>query len=176
MRYVHFLLLTCIAWLAPTPVAAQSVARLSVDYFLSHHQLALTPGDRQSLDGVGGRIMWPLAALPGAWYHPLLARTSIGAYVVRAGEGSEHRGVWDYGAQTDVRLTRGLFAGWVDPVVSLGIGAIRREVPEMRLISTPYVVLPDGWSAGDTPAAWRIPSLEATLPPRTEHSLPPSPV
>ena len=41
----------------------------------------------------------------------------------------------------------------------------------MRLISTPYVMLPDGWLAGYIPAVWQIPSLEATVPPRTERRL-----
>jgi hypothetical protein len=169
MRYLGYTILACIAWLVPTQADAQ--ARASLDYFVSHQQLAVAPGDRQNLDGVGGRIMWPLALLPGGAYHPLLSRTSLGVYVLRAGEGDEHKGVWDYGAQTDVRLARGLFAGWVAPVVSVAVGTIRQEVPGMQLISTPYVVLPEGWMAGDTPPVLRIPSLEATLPPRTERRL-----
>lgn len=141
MQYLCYMVLACVAWLLPMQTDAQT--RPSLDYFVSHQQLALTPGDRQTMEGVGGRIMWPLAGLPGGAYHPLLARTFMGVYVLRASEGSESRRVWDYGAQADVQLTRGLFAGWIDPVVSLGVGTIRHEVPGMRLISTPYIVLPD---------------------------------
>lgn len=181
MRYVRCAILACVATLGIVPARADAqalgtphldrvVARPSLDYFVSRQHLAPTSGSRQDLEGVGGRIMWPLAALAGDWYHPVLSRTSVGAYVAHTGEASRQRGVWDYGAQADVRLTNGLLAGWFDPVLSLGVGSIHREVPGMRLVSAPYVLLPEGWSAGD-PLMGSIPSLETTLPPRTERVL-----
>ena len=119
MRPSRLLLALALLLAAPGSLFGQVGARTpELDYFLSRYD-----ADGQA---VGARLMWELAPL---------SRTSLGGYLVHSPDEEGWTGSWRYGAQADVRVTRVPVAGRVDPIVSLGVGAIRalddRE-PEAR--------------------------------------------
>lgn len=115
----------------------------SVEYFVARNRLALG-GGRTDLDGVGGRILWSLARRDAP---PLVSRMALGGYVVHSPEDSEDVEMWHYGVQTDLRLPELRLAPRVDPLLSLGVGAVRvREEPGSTRLAPPLPVDVPGWS------------------------------
>lgn len=114
----------------PAPAAAQGApdvprveARPSFEYFVARNRLE-RGGGASELDGVGGRVLWPLAATD-----PLLSRLAVGGYLVHSARAGDDPDMWHYGVQADVRLARSPLAGRVDPLLSLGVGAVRVKEP-----------------------------------------------
>lgn len=97
--------------------------RPSFEYFVARSRLE-QGGVASRLDGVGGRVLWPLPA--GG---PLLSRMAVGGYLTHAEEDGREPDMWHYGVQADLRLARSPLAGRVDPLLSLGVGAVRVEEP-----------------------------------------------
>lgn len=163
MRHSLFaaLSLSALAALTPAHAGAQSdlplstpraEGRVSLDYFLSRNRLAREAGHTE-LDGIGGRVMWPLAALHGRG-STLLDRLSLGGYVVHTPEDGDDTQMLHYGAQADFRVAGSPLAGRVDPLLSLGVGAVRVEEPEP---AHPYVMAPEALHAA--PEVRTSPSL-----------------
>lgn len=125
-------------------------AARSVDLFLTQHRLTLDDGERWDASGAGGRVLWSLAPLARSAGFPLLDRVAAGGYLVHSLGSVERREVWHYGVQTDVRLVP-VPVGRVDPIVSLGIGAVRAEAPIRPVLPAPersVVLEGDGPRAG----------------------------
>ncbi|HEX8272997.1 MAG TPA: hypothetical protein VF615_10195 [Longimicrobiaceae bacterium] len=104
-------------------VPPRAEPRPSFEYFVARSRLE-QGGVSSRLDGVGGRVLWPLPA--GG---PLLSRMSVGGYLTHAEEDGREPDLWHYGVQADMRLARAPLAGRVDPLLSLGVGAVRVEEP-----------------------------------------------
>ncbi len=101
----------------------------SVEYFVACSRMALG-GGRTDLDGVGGRILWPL-----------VSRMALGGYVVHTPEDSEDVEMWHYGVQADLRLPGPGLVPRVDPLLSLGVGAVRVEEEPGRTPTAPPLLL-----------------------------------
>ncbi|HEV2132005.1 MAG TPA: hypothetical protein VGR27_12915 [Longimicrobiaceae bacterium] len=110
-------------------------AARSVDLFLSQHRLTLD-GERWDASGAGGRVLWSLAPLARSTGLSLLDRAAAGGYLVHSLGSIERREVWHYGVQADVRVAP-IPLGRVDPIVSLGIGAVRAEAPIRPVLLAP---------------------------------------
>ncbi|HEX2190775.1 MAG TPA: hypothetical protein VHG51_17840 [Longimicrobiaceae bacterium] len=130
MRCLVVTLLIAAPALLPAPAGAQAPPELprletrpSFEYFVARNRLD-RGGAASELDGVGGRVLWPLAAMD-----PLLSRVAVGGYLVHSARDGEDPDMWHYGVQADLRLSRSAFAGRVDPLVSLGVGAVRVKEP-----------------------------------------------
>jgi len=83
-------------------------------------------GERMRLDGIGARVLQPLAApVGGAADRPaFLDRVALGGFVTYAPDGDRGLTAWHYGAQTDVSLlSRPVASVRVEPLFSLGVGA-----------------------------------------------------
>ncbi len=78
---------------------------------------------------------------------------AVGGYLTHAEEAGAEPDMWHYGVQADLRLTRSPLLGRLDPLLSLGVGAVRVEEPAARSLLT----RPD--------AAGRAPSLRTTTDP-----------
>lgn len=104
--------------------------RPSFEYFVARNRLE-RGGTASELDGVGGRVLWPLRASG-----PLLSRMAVGGYLTHAQEAGEDPDMWHYGVQADLRLTRSPLLGRLDPLVSLGVGAVRVQEPAGRSLLT----------------------------------------
>jgi hypothetical protein len=100
-----------------------------LDYFVSRNRLAQGDGSRTELDAIGGRLTWPLAAVAGRELIPLAERVSVGGYLVHTPADAEETSMWHYGVEADFRATDAPLAGRVDPLLSLGVGAVRVEEP-----------------------------------------------
>ena len=170
----------CIRWfaislvglfaLAPTASHAQTAgARPSLDYFVGHQQLVVEPGTRERLDEIGGRLMWPLTPLAERWNSELLARTSVGGYLVHARPEDDRDSRLQYGLQADL-LVGPRIARRVDPFVSLGVGTMETVQPERRVVSVPYLI-PGVSPWPDQMELSRIPRFETILPAERERLL-----
>jgi hypothetical protein len=88
-------------------------------------------GPALNANGVGARLMWSPAAMPGA-LASLAGRTELGLYATYTPERSYARGLTfstaSLGAVADVRPFGAPLAGRVDPFVSLGAGALNSRV------------------------------------------------
>jgi hypothetical protein len=109
-------------------------ARPAFEYFVARNRLELGDG-ATDLSGVGARLLWPLAGVSPT---PLLARTDVGGYLVHSPRDGAEPEMWHYGVQADLRLTRGSVAGRIDPLVSLGLGAVRVEEPAKHTPIVPF--------------------------------------
>ncbi|CAN5833645.1 hypothetical protein BH23GEM7_BH23GEM7_00200 [soil metagenome] len=116
--------------------ASYADAPRSVDLFLSQHRLTLDAGERWDATGAGGRIMWSLAPLARSTGFPLLDRAAAGGYLVHPLGSVERREVWHYDVQTDVRAAP-MPLGRIDPIVSLGVGAVRAKAPIRPVLLAP---------------------------------------
>jgi len=101
-------------------------ARPSFEYFVARSRLE-RGGTASRLDGVGGRVLWPLGTTG-----PLLSRMAVGGYLTHADEAGAEPDMWHYGVQADLRLSPSPLAGRVEPLLSLGVGAVRVEEPVAR--------------------------------------------
>lgn len=130
-------LIASLAGFVPTPGEAQSPSQRpsyrpqngSFEYFVARSRLTLGAGSAAELDGIGGRILWSLAPLAGERSGAVLSRLALGPYLVHTPEDREDVEMWHYGVQADVLLARAPLAGRVDPLLSLGVGAVRVEEP-----------------------------------------------
>lgn len=141
---------------SPPAGPARSDGRVWLEGYVARFSLDAGGGERAGLDGIGGRILWPLAAGEAGWRHPLLTRAAVGAFVTHTPGTFSRMEAWHLGAQADLHvLARPV--GVVDPVLSLGVGALRKE----ELASRGQITVPDG--AGPIFAAM----LERVAPERT---------
>ena len=139
------------------PAAAQTPPDLprvgprpSFEYFVARNRLE-HGGGASRLDGVGGRVLWPLAAA-----HAVLSRMAVGGYLTRAGADGQEPDLLHYGVQADLRLSRSPLMGRLDPLLSLGVGAVRVEEPAGGSLLTP---LRDPRGAEPAPHTRTDPSL-----------------
>jgi hypothetical protein len=118
--------------LAPLASSAQPSARpaavespgapLMLEQYLSRAELdPAIVGTPASLGGAGARLLRPLgtadAGDPG--------RLALGAFATYARHGDRGLTAWHYGAQADLRLASQPLIGRIDPLLSLGVGALR---------------------------------------------------
>lgn len=151
---------------AATPAEGQVDTRSSrqpegwryFDYFVTRYGVDGTTGGQKELDGVGGRVMWQLAPLVGGSRQGWMGRTLLGGYLVHTSRDAEEMEVWRYGTQADLRVTPPALPRWIDPFVSLGVGAVRVE--EEGRVAVPGVLLRA--SPNDVPGAYRRAPLERT--------------
>lgn len=130
----------------------------ALEYFVARNRMTLGTGTTK-LDGFGGRVMWSLASTPA----PLGSRAWLGGYVVHTPEEENDAAMWHYGVQTDLNLTRNRVAGRVDPLVSLGLGAVRVAEPVKRLVPSPRPLVeltPDGRTSELAPRTTAVPGRE----------------
>ncbi|HET7458958.1 MAG TPA: hypothetical protein VFJ74_15025 [Gemmatimonadaceae bacterium] len=122
----------------PAPLAAQqqlvagpAAARPAVfeGYFSRVHADPAVVGERLRIDGMGARVLQPLAAPAGAPQRSsFLDRLAVGGFVTYAPDVDRGLTAWHYGAQADVSLLRQPAAGGVvEPLFSLGVGAFRTQ-------------------------------------------------
>jgi hypothetical protein len=122
-------LLVCLV-LGPNPLPAQQpvggAAALRAGHYLDYfvHWQRDAEHAREAVSGVGGRLMWQLPRAGSAPPSPL-SRAALGAYLIRIVPESDRDDVWHLGAQADIPLVRAPLARRVEPVVSLGVGALR---------------------------------------------------
>ena len=98
-------------------------------------------GTPTRLEGVGGRLLVPLAAFDAGGF---ARRLSVGGFVAHAPDDDDRLSAVHYGATTDVRLLDRPIAGTFDPLFSLGVGAFRvRRAVESGLFSSPACLRPN---------------------------------
>ncbi|HEV2150363.1 MAG TPA: hypothetical protein VGR37_23390 [Longimicrobiaceae bacterium] len=140
--FVALLLAAPVCALSPSPAEAQSrpletrprmEARPAFEYFVARNRLELGGGAAE-LDGVGGRLLWPVAGVSAA---PLFSRTDLGGYLVHSPADGAEPEMWHYGVQADLRLGRAPLARRIDPLLSLGVGAVRVEEPATEALRVP---------------------------------------
>jgi hypothetical protein len=149
---------------APLPLIAQQAAtagpgradgRVWVEGYVSRFSLDAGAGERAGLDGIGGRVLWPLAPSGAGSSHPLLARAAVGAFVTHTPASLGRLEAWHLGTQADLHvLARPVRA--VDPVVSLGVGALRKEETVARPVVLPGGAQPLFAAQGDGHAPERM--------------------
>ena len=147
-----------------------TTGRLVVDGYVSRYRLAL-PDARTRLDGMGGRVMWALAPTRGPRRERLAEHLAIGAFVARTpvdgvANGGEVR-TTVYGAQVDVRPLRAPIGGMIEPVLSLGAGAmsVRRSMPGPWTVGDGIMLFPRDVPSISIPAATEGRSTHAMLAP-----------
>ena len=100
------------------------VARASLD--------ATIVGDGRSVDAVGARLLWRLAASPAGERQSLAQRTVVGGFLERLPAPERGFQAWHAGIQSDLHpLPRALW-GRVDPIVSFGTGLVRAQREQTR--------------------------------------------
>lgn len=109
-------------------------SRPQFDYFLSRYRPVASSQEGEE-GAVGGRLMWPLEGVPGGWR----ARTSLGGYLIHAPQDTDLVASWRYGAQADFRLLRAPLAQRVEPIVSLGVGAVTMEESRWEPVRPPML-------------------------------------
>lgn len=112
----------------PSPAAAVRPAVFE-GYFSRVHADPAVVGERLRIDGMGARVLQPLAAPAGSPPRPsFLDRLAVGGFVTYAPDVNRGLTAWHYGAQTDVSLLRRpTAASVVEPLFSLGVGAFRTQ-------------------------------------------------
>lgn len=152
MRYLRTLSMAALALGLTAPAAEPQYAtrdrvpatgRVTLEGFFSRQHLRTDRGERASLDGIGGRFLWSLTppGVPGS--RSLAERTAVGAFVISTPDdiGTRLRS-WHYGVEAHVRLLTTPLAERVDPIFSLGLGALRTRSVSTVLLGAPHVVLP----------------------------------
>lgn len=100
------------------------IARASLD--------ATIGGDGRSVDAVGARLLWPLAAGSAGERLSLAQRTVVGGFLERLPAPERGFQAWHAGIQSDLHpLPRALW-GRVDPIVSFGVGLVRTQSEPTR--------------------------------------------
>lgn len=115
---------------APASPAGEESELRYFDYFVSRYGGAGMEDERR--DAVGGRVMWSLSPFSGALATPVFGRAALGGYFVHSRDDRERDEEWRFGTQADVRLMTEPLLGRVDPIVSLGVGAVRHKEPTRR--------------------------------------------
>lgn len=131
---VRWLLMLVGPMLIPAALSAQQDWKVSVpnpsrpafDYFVSRFQ-GIGEGSAEKVrDAVGGRLMWRLTP-----------RAALGGYLVHAPAIRGGEEAWRYGAQADLRVADLEIGTRVQPILSLGIGALHEQVPLVRPVPVP---------------------------------------
>lgn len=134
----------------PAPAASQALTslpdpvpegRLWIDGYISRYRLG-SPGSRTELNGMGARVLWTLAPRATPRRERLAEHLAIGGFIsTTPADAVTNRGdvrTRILGAQLDVRPLREPFAGWIEPVLSIGAGVMRLEETH-----------PDRWRVGN---------------------------
>jgi hypothetical protein len=105
-------------------IPARGTVERYFDYFVNH-RLDVVASEREAVGGFGGRMMWSLS--PGAEpvSRSLAERVALGGYIVHMPAAPGDPEVWQYGTQADVAVSPFPIAGRIEPLVSLGLGAVR---------------------------------------------------
>lgn len=103
-----------------TPAVTDRGVEHHFDYFVNQRLRMMNEG-REALNGVGGRIMWSLT--PGNAVAS--RRVALGGYVIHASSDGDSPDVWQYGTQADLMVSSAPVGGVVEPLVSLGVGAVQ---------------------------------------------------
>ncbi len=102
---------------------------LAVDAFFTAYQLeALLDQQSPHLAGGGLRVLFNAAPITGL-DAGFVRRTGVGGYVIYTPTRDNVRS-WHFGAQVDFRLLGAPAGGFLDPIISLGAGAMRVDTPD----------------------------------------------
>ena len=161
-----------------------TTGRLTVDGYVSRYRLAL-PNARTRLDGMGGRIMWALAPTLGAKRERLAEHLAVGVFAAATpGDGVANRGEVRtalYGLQLDARPLPAPVGRMLEPVVSLGIGAlqVRQTTPGRWILRDGMTLVPHDLPIAPPPPAVQerrtnvvlAPAIGVLLSPRADFAL-----
>jgi len=145
MMINRHLLISCLAAsflsaFAVSELRSQSVSpdpmwgdrRVTVEGFYNQYRFDGRSGDdRLNVDGIGGRLMWRLApwtARESSTFGSIGSRTALGAFAVYTPDQDLGFTTWHVGAQAEVEALPQPLFGRLDPVFSLGAGALRTDV------------------------------------------------
>lgn len=116
---------------------------LSIDAFYDRVQLDAGEGrSRIGIDGFGTRL-W-INAAPFAGPTSFLGKTAIGLYFSRNPRKEAGLGAAQYGGELYVYPTERPYGGFVDPFISLGVGALRVNNRQGSFSSDTRADIPDG--------------------------------
>ncbi len=133
LRVRHLIAAAICALALSGTAAAQSLRGIpgstSIEGYLSRYHLADADA-RLRLDAAGARLLWRLDALLGARESSFAARTRVGGFFAASEALTSGVRALHYGAQADYHPVAAPLRGWIDPIVSLGVGAFRTEREE----------------------------------------------
>jgi hypothetical protein len=124
-----------------------TTGRMTVDGYVSRYRLTL-PNARTRLDGMGGRIMWALAPTLGTERERLAEHLALGVFVAATpGDVVADRGTVTttlYGLQLDARPLGAPIGRVLEPVLSLGVGAlqVRQATPGRWILRDGKTLVP----------------------------------
>lgn len=161
-----------------------TTGRMTVDGYVSRYRLAL-PNARTRLDGMGGRIMWALAPTLGAERERLAEHLAVGVFAAATpGDGVANRGevrTAVYGFQLDARPLRAPMGRMVEPVLSVGVGAlqVRQTTPTRWILRDGMTLVPHDVPIAHLPPAGEerrthvvlAPAIGILLSPRADFAL-----
>ncbi len=133
MLVAGLLAVALLAIAVPRDAEAQNLDRrvqgwLTIDGFLSSYQIeALLDDSRRAVAGGGMRVMFSARTLTGL-DAGFLERSALGAFLIYTPTRDNLR-TWHFGGQVDHRLFNTPIGGILDPLVSIGAGAIRMDSP-----------------------------------------------
>ncbi len=162
MLVAGLLAIALLAIAVPRDAEAQGLDRrahgwLTIDGFLSSYQIeSLVDDSRRPLAGGGLRVMFSARTLTGL-DAGFLERSALGAFLIYTPTRDNLR-TWHFGGQVDHRLLGTPIGGLLDPLVSLGAGAIRMDSP-----SGPEIMGFDGEPTVSETFATLVPGIGARL-------------
>lgn len=154
MTLARGLILACgVALASSDVVAAQAVrpgytaptdGRLVIEGLFGRQHLPAidAPARRNTLDGLGGRILWALGPLDepvSTWQQRVL----LGGFVLRASSPELAASTLHAGAQADLRLRRVSTLARVEPLLSMSVGVLRSQTRERTYSALPRLRRPD---------------------------------
>jgi hypothetical protein len=127
------LVVASLAMAMPRQMEAQRLDRrptgwLTLEGFLTSYQLEALADDRRALTGGGLRVLFGAAPITGI-DNALVQRTSVGGYVIYTPTSANLR-TWHFGGQLDFRPIAAPVGGLIEPILSLGAGALRVDTPQ----------------------------------------------
>jgi hypothetical protein len=131
------------------PIGVQPT-RFTAELYLAQYSLdnVAADGGRSGLGGFGGRLMFNRSSASDA-LRTFFTRASGGVFAtLTSGEGEADLSTQHFGVQGDVALFPAPVArGYLDPFISLGVGAFRTSVDnptggEGRLVNTDLAITP----------------------------------
>jgi len=111
-----------------TPDQSMGPSRVSIEPYLAHYFLDdPTGGDREGLGGVGVRAMLGRGAVVGGM-NTFFTRARAGVFITYTAE-QNNFSTFHFGGQAEVPLFAApVGGGYLDPFVSLGLGAFRTKI------------------------------------------------
>jgi hypothetical protein len=108
-----------------------------------HVRFETQHGGRMKLNGVGGRLLFAPFASDGGDSTRMIGRLSVGPYFFGTREVGPSFRTWDAGLEADLHLLQTPAFGRVQPLVSVGLGAVHAGIDEYtlesdRIASSPY--------------------------------------